>query len=153
MTQKAVILHALSTLGEADFAYANRLYRRRNQMTDAALAYTALTFVNLERLEIAGEIFNVLERRNLLPAPSPLKSGEKIFPSSTGSGRVETIALALLGLEAVRPNSPWIKQAVEYLIEQRRYYGYSPYTAKGPVLSPHWQPTIRRRNTPQMTTN
>ena len=132
---KAVILHALSTLGEADFAYANRLYRRRNQMTDAALAYTALIFLNLERLEIAGEILNVLEHRNLLSAPSPLKSGEKIFPSSTGSGRVETIALALLGLEAVRPNSSWIKQAVEYLIGQRRYYGYSPYAAKGPVVA------------------
>ena len=132
---KAVILHALSTLGEADFVYANRLYRRRNQMTDAALAYTALVFVNLERLEIAGEMLNVLERRDPLSAPSPLKRGEKIFPSFTGSGRVETIALALLGLEAVRPNSPWVKQAVEYLIGQRRYYGYSPYTAKGPVVA------------------
>ena len=131
---KAVILHALSTLGEADFAYANRLYRRRNQMTDAALAYTALIFVNIERLEIAGEILNVLERRDLLSALSPLKNGEKTFPSFTGAGRVETIALALLGLEAVRPNSPWVKQAVEYLIGQRRYYGYSPYTAKGPVV-------------------
>ena len=89
-------------------------------MTDAALAYTAIIFVNLERLEIAGEILNVLEGRDLLSAPSSLKSGEKIFPSFTGSGRVETIALALLGIEAVRPNSPWVKQAVEYLIGQRR---------------------------------
>ena len=132
---KAVILHALSTLGEADFAYANRLYRQRNQMTDAALAYTALVFVNLERLEIAGEILNVLEHRDLLLALSPLKRGAKTFPSFTGSGRVETIALALLGLEVVRPNSPWVKQAVEYLIGQRRYYDYSPYTAKGPVVA------------------
>ena len=132
---KAVILHALSTLGEADFAYANQLYRRRNQMTDAALAYTALIFVNIERLEIAGEILNVLQRRDLLSAPSPLKNEEKTFPSFTDSGQVETIALALLGLEAVRPNSPWVKQAVEYLIGQRRYYGYSPYTAKGPAVA------------------
>ena len=132
---KAVILHALSTLGQADFAYANRLYRQRNQMTDAALAYTALVFVNLERLEIAGEMLDVLERQDPLSAPSPLKSGAKTFPSFTKSGRVENIALTLLGLEAVRPNSPWIKQAVEYLIGQRRYYGYSPYTAKGPVVA------------------
>ena len=132
---KAVILHALSTLGEADFAYANRLYRQRNQMSDAALAYTALVFVNLERLEIAGEMLSVLERRDPLSAPSPLQRGEKIFPSFTGSGRVETIALALLGMEAVRPNSPWVKQAVEHLIGQRRYYGYSPYTAKGPIVA------------------
>ena len=104
-------------------------------MTDAALAYTALVFVNIERLEIAGEILNVLERRDLLPALSPRKSGGKTFPSFTEAGRVETIALALLGLEAVRPNSPWIKPAVEYLIGQHRYYGYSPYTAKGPVVA------------------
>ncbi len=146
---KAVILHALSTLGEADFAYANRLYRRRNQMTDTALAYTALIFVNLERLEIAGEILNVLERRDLLSTPSPRKSGEKIFPSSPGSSQVETIALALLGLEAVRPNSPWIKQAVEYLTGQRRYDGYSPYTAKGPVvaaLATYYQETQHTTN-------
>ena len=132
---KAVILHALSTLGEADFAYANRLYRQRNQMTDAAVAYTALVFVNLERLEIAGEMLNVLEHRDPLSTFSPLQREEKTLPSFTKSGRVETIALALLGLEAVRPNSPWIKQTVEYLIEQRRYYGYSPYTAKGPVVA------------------
>lgn len=132
---KAVILHALSTLGEADFAYANRLYRRRNQLTDAALAYTALIFVNIERLEIAGEILNVLKRQNPLFTPSPRKRGENTFPSFTESGQAETIALALLGLEAVRPNSPWVKQAVEYLIGQRRYYGYSPYTAKGPVVA------------------
>ena len=132
---KAVILHALSTLSEADFAYANRLYRQRNQMSDAALAYTALVFVNLERLEIAGEMLSVLERRDPLSAPSPLQSGEKIFPSFTGSGWVETSALALLGMEAVRPNSLWVKQTVEYLIGQRRYYGYSPYTAKGPVVA------------------
>ena len=76
-----------------------------------------------------------LQRRDLLSAPSPLKNGEKTFPSFTDSGQVETIALALLGLEAVRPNSPWVKQAVEYLIGQRRYYGYSPYTAKGPAVA------------------
>ena len=34
---KAVILHALSTLSGVDFAYANRLYRQRNQMTDACV--------------------------------------------------------------------------------------------------------------------
>ena len=48
---------------------------------------------------------------------------------------VETTALALLAMEAVRPNSPWVKTAVEYLLGQRRYYGYSPYKAKGPAVA------------------
>ena len=118
---KAIILHALSTVDAADFAYANRLYRRRNQLTSPALAYTALVFVNLDRLEIAGEILDVFT------ATKGKRDGAE--------SEVETTALALLAMEAVRPNSPWVKTAVEYLLAQRRYYGYSPYKAKGPAVA------------------
>ena len=103
-------------------------------MTDATLAYTALIFVNIERLEIAGEILNVLEGRDLLSAPSPLKSGEKISRRrrvrSSGDHRID-----VAGTGSCPPTFAGIKQAVEYLIGQRRYYGYSPYTAKGPVVA------------------
>ena len=118
---KAIILHALSTVSSADFAYANRLYRNRNQITAPALAYTALVFVNLDRLEIAGEILDVFT------ATKGKRDGAE--------SEVETTALALLAMEAVRPNSPWVKTAVEYLLAQRRYYGYSPYKAKGPAVA------------------
>ena len=129
---KASILHALSTLSEVDFADANRLYRRRNQLSDASLAYAALVFVNLNRMEIAAEILDVLVNRNLL---HDRERRERTSRSFTGSSRVETVALALLSMQAVRPNSAWVKDAVEYLIGQRRYYGYSPYAAKGAVVA------------------
>ena len=121
---KATILHALSTVGEADFAYANRLYRGRHRMRSSALAYTVLLFVNLGRLEIAGEILDVLN-------PSPTRGAE----SPRFKEGPETTALTLLAMEAVRPSSPWVKAAVGYLISQRRSYGYSPYKAKGPVVA------------------
>lgn len=138
---KAFSLHALSTVGEVDFADANRLYRRRNQLGDAALAYAALVFFNLNRLNTASEMLDILERRGLLPDE---EENARIDSSFTGQGQVETVALALLSMQAVRPNSAWVKDAVEYLIGQRRYYGYSPYSAKGAAaaaLSAYYQET------------
>lgn len=129
---KASILYSLSTLEDLDFAHANRLYRRRNQMSNVSLTYAALVFVNLNRLEIAGEILEILERRGLLPDE---ERNSTIVSSHTGHGQVETVALALLGMQAVRPSSAWVNDAVQYLIGQRRYYGYSPYAAKGAVVA------------------
>lgn len=129
---KASILHALSTLGDVDLAHANRLYRRRNQLSNVSLAYAALVFVNLNRLEIAGEILDILERRGLLPDE---ERNSTIVSSHTDHGQVETVALALLGMQAVRPNSLLVKAAVEFLVGQRRYYGCSPYAAKGVVVA------------------
>ena len=129
---RTVILHAISTVGTVDFDDANRLYRRRNQLSDTALAHAALVFVNLNRLVIAGELLDILERRSLLPE----QQGNAKNSSSIAAPRpVETVALALLGMQAARPNSAWVKDAVEYLIGQRRYYGYSPYAAKGAVVA------------------
>ena len=57
---KAEILHALSMDGAAEFAHVNRLYRERNALTNSALAYTALTFANFKRAELAGEVLNLM---------------------------------------------------------------------------------------------
>jgi hypothetical protein len=114
---KSVILHALSTVGEADFAYANRLYRNRNDMKPATLAYTALTFANLNRNEIGGEVLDVF-------------IGKKLE-----SLDVEIAALGLLAMESIRPDSPSVKQYVDYLLSKRYYQGFSPYKAKGPAVA------------------
>ncbi len=134
---KSVILHSLSTVGEADFAYANRLYRNRNTMGSSTLAYTALIFANLGRNEIGGEILDVLESKKL---PFRGSGGPAIYWRGGGkrawaANEVETSALALLAMEAIRPNSPLVKQAVEYLLSKRRFYGYSPHKVKGPVVA------------------
>jgi len=127
---KSVILHALSHIGEADFAYANRLYRNRNTMTSSALAYTALIFANLKRNEIGGEVLDVLEKKKVERAGSVFRS-EK----ARTLGDVETTALALLAMESIRPSSPMVKQIVDYLLSRRTFYGYSPYKAKGPAVA------------------
>ena len=139
---KAVILHALSRLGQVDFAYANRLYRNRNQMSPTSLAYTALIFANLNRNEIAGEVLDVLEntKRQAKIGNSNVcywegQKGRARKPVLTIANEVEITALALLAMEAVRPNSPLVKQAVEYLLSKRSFCGYSPYKAKGPVVA------------------
>ncbi|MFQ6039969.1 MAG: MG2 domain-containing protein [Candidatus Poribacteria bacterium] len=140
---KAVILHALSRIGEADFAYANRLYRNRNRMSPPALAYTALIFVNLKRNEIAGEILDVLEQLKKEEKSGdvnvcywePFSSDELQERRPSTINEVETTALVLLAMEAVRPNSPLVKLALEYLLSKRTPYGYSPYKTKGPVVA------------------
>jgi len=114
---KSVILHSLSTVGEADFAYANRLYRNRNEMNPSTLAYTALTFVNLSRNEIGGEVLDVFLTKKL-----------ELLD-------VEIVSLGLLAMESIRPDSPSVKQYVDYLLSKRYYQGFSPYKAKGPAVA------------------
>jgi hypothetical protein len=60
---KAVILHALSTDKRADFANCNRLYRERNTLSNASLAFLASAFFNLERKEIALACRGIADRR------------------------------------------------------------------------------------------
>ena len=130
---KSVILHALSRIGQADFAYANRLYRNRNRLNPPALAYTALVFANLDRKEIGGEILDVLQgkMKGRTERSVSLFRPEKVRTV----GDVETAALMLLALESINPNSPLVQQIVENLLSRRTFRGYSPHKAKGPVVA------------------
>ena len=134
---KAVILHALSADGAADFAHANRLHRERNRLSAAALAYTALAFVNLERNEFAGELLDVLDRH----AKVGTAGEKKLLHWSASSGHawlqddVETTAVAALAMMSVRPASPKVKQAIDYLMHRRGCYGFTPAKARGPAVA------------------
>ncbi|MBD3181659.1 tetratricopeptide repeat protein [Candidatus Poribacteria bacterium] len=120
---KSVVLHTLSAGGEADFAYANRLYRNRNNLNPAALAYTALIFANLDRKEIGGEMLEVLASK------SDKKASKGLYEN------VETAALAMLAWEMIQPESPVVDEILNFIMSQRTFYGYSPYKAKGPVVA------------------
>ena len=52
---RAALLHALGAWGKATFEQANALNRDRQNLPDAALAYLALTFADLDRGALAGE--------------------------------------------------------------------------------------------------
>ena len=120
---KVVILHALSTVDKADFAYANRLYRRRHNMSHNRLAYVALTFANLSRNQIAKELLGLIIP-NLTLSPEP----DQIID-------IETVGLALLAIQKVDPSSTWIAKAVDFLISRRQFYGFMPYRAKGVIVA------------------
>ncbi|MDP6439759.1 MAG: MG2 domain-containing protein [Candidatus Brocadiia bacterium] len=134
---KAVILHALSAGDAAEFAHANRLHRVRNSLSAPALAYTALTFVNLKRNEFAGELLDVLETRGKTAG----RGGKKLMRWEGSSKHawlsddLETTAVAALALMRARPASPRIKQAVDYLMSRRGTYGFVPAKAQGPAVS------------------
>ena len=68
---RAALLHALSTRRAASFEAANSLNRVRNQLSDPALAYLALTFANLDRASLASELIGILGPRAKTEATAP----------------------------------------------------------------------------------
>jgi hypothetical protein len=134
---RAVILHALSTGGAADFAHANRLHRERNRLSAPTLAYTALTFANLERNEFAGEILDVLAKKAVTE-----HAGGTMLRHWKGSGSygwlndpLETTAVAVLALMRARPASPRIEEAISYIMDRHGSYGFLPAKAHGPAVA------------------
>ena len=135
---KALILFALSANGAAEFALANRLHRERNTLSAPALAYTAMTLVNLKREEFASELIDVLEKKMKSEKLSNNRSVISWGGASNAAwvnDRVETTALAALAMMKVRPASPRIKQAVDYLLNRRGAYGFSTAKARGPAVA------------------
>ena len=135
---RAVIAHALSTVGQGDFAHANRLYRERNSLSNPALAYTALAFVNLQRKEFAVELADLLLKKG-----KQANTGDDrrvmAWPGSSSDqwlkDEVETTALVALLLSQVRPQEPRLAEAVNLLLERRGCYGFAPAKARGPAVA------------------
>ncbi|MBI2192793.1 MAG: tetratricopeptide repeat protein [Planctomycetes bacterium] len=134
---KAAILHALSTANAADFAHVNRLHRERNNLSAPALAYTALSFANAGRNELAGEVLDVLEAR---AKSTPVDNRPVCYWEGAAShpwlnDSIETTALTLLALARVRPQSPNAKAAAEFLLHHRGCGGFAPAKAHGPAVA------------------
>lgn len=134
---KAVILHALSVSDDADFAHANRLHRQRNNLSAPALAYTALTFTNLDRKEFAREMLKVLEKKDITG-----KIGSRPTLRWKGSGAyawindsLETTSIGTMALMRVNPNSKRITKAINYIMSRHGSYGFVPAKAHGPAVS------------------
>ncbi|HWE39007.1 MAG TPA: alpha-2-macroglobulin family protein, partial [Isosphaeraceae bacterium] len=136
---RALVLHALSTRGKANFENANSLNRLRQGLSDAALAYLALTFVNLDRAPLAGEILDILGPRakteNAAPGDRPRKfwGGAGVSPWSRSTA--ETTALVALAYAKARPQAAELTAASEWLLAHRQEFGWQPYKAKGPALA------------------
>ena len=127
---KAIVLHALSTDQRADFAACNRLYRDRNALGSATLAYLTRAFFNLDRKEIAAELAGLLETKAKVEPDQPViwESGYKIPWLNDTS---ETTALVLLALAESKPDSPRAAAAAESLLSFHGCFGYPSHRAHG----------------------
>ena len=134
---KAVVLHALSVNKAADFANCNRLHRERQSMGNAALAYLALAFLNLDRPDFAKELLDLLETRGEAGSDVAKRtlSWDPKARHEWMKDRVETTALALMALARGRPASPAARSAAEYLLNARGCGGIAPAKARGPVVA------------------
>jgi tetratricopeptide (TPR) repeat protein len=136
---RAALLHALSTRRAAGFEAANSLNRLRNDLSDAALAYLALTFANLDRPSLAGELIGMLSPRAKSEVAAPGRPG-RVYWDNTGRapgvrGAAETTGLVTLAYARVRPQAPELDQAVAWLLAHRVGSGWLPHKAKGPALA------------------
>lgn len=131
---KAIILHALSCDKRADFAHCNRLYRERNALGNATLAYLTRAFFNLDRKEIALELAGILESK-AKPGDGPIalwESGNKLPWMNDND---ETTAIVLLALAESKPQSPRAEAAAAYLLQSRGCFGFSSARARGPAVA------------------
>lgn len=133
---KAAILHALSLVGQADFANINRLHRERNTLSNPALAYAALSLVNQKRPDIAGELLDVLAQR------VQRTGDDRKLVYWTGSDKqllladnTQATALVTLAFARIRPQSDLLAPAVNWLTDQRGCFDWTPASARGPVLA------------------
>ncbi len=136
---RAAMLHALSTRRAASFEAANSLNRARGELSDSALAYLALTFANLDRPTIAGELIGLLGPRAKTEATAPGRpprlywdrAGHQPFARSTS----EITAMVTLAYARVKPDAPELERAVDWLVAHRVGEGWIPVKAQGPALA------------------
>jgi len=118
---KALIQHALARWNRGDYGALNRLHRMREELSNAALAHTALALVAMDRLPMAAEIAAVIETRSVFDAAHPERGGcwsvEKNLAWSRS--RIGTAGFCALALEACAPKSEQLNRAVQYLLAHR----------------------------------
>ena len=136
---RAVLLHALSTRGKASFETANSLNRLRQGLSDAALAYLALTFAAIDRPTLAAEVLGVLGPRGKVdrgqPGDKPGRSWGGTGASPGNRSAAEATALAALAFARVRPQAPELDEAARWLLAHRQGLGWQPPKAKGPAIA------------------
>jgi uncharacterized protein YfaS (alpha-2-macroglobulin family)/TolA-binding protein len=131
---KAIVLHALSTDKQADFAACNRLYRDRNSLGSATLALLTRAFYNLDRKEIATELAGILETKAKAEPDQPV-IWESGYKSAWLNDVPETTAMVLLALAESKPDSPRAKEAAESLLRFRGCFGYQTGRARGVAVA------------------
>ncbi|MBN1410994.1 MAG: outer membrane protein assembly factor BamD [Spirochaetales bacterium] len=138
--KKAMILNSLSLSGDADYTFVNRLYRNRNELSEAALAFTALTLAALDKKDMGLELLSLLLGKSQAVEIDPGTGVKRTVRRWSGSGNhpwlanpVESTALALLAFQALKPADGVIGEGVEYLLSVQSSGGFSPAKSIGYV--------------------
>ena len=136
---KAILLHALATVGKADFAVANRLYRQRQRLSAGALVYLSLALAEMDRKPTAGELLDWL---NCGAGVSPAHAADH-RSAAVPAAALQTLpwcqspaelrALWALAAQAVSPQSAKAKEQVDWLLAHRVGHRWSPDKATGPA--------------------
>jgi hypothetical protein len=142
---KAQILHALSLTQDADYTFINRLYRIRNELSEAALAFLALSLITMDKKDIALELLTLLEQKAIrfelekegepggaFPRKARLWQGLSNHPWLRNS--LETTALVLSVYMQLRPQDPAVTEGIEYLKSEYKAAGFAPAKALGYVV-------------------
>jgi len=130
---QAIILHGLAQAGAADFAFANRLYRERNSLTASGLLHVALTLIQLDRNEMAADLFALVGLKTD-PATVDQSDAAVLGCIPWMRTRVELHALHLLALEELYPEDKSTEQAADWLLAARRGFRWNPEKANGPAV-------------------
>ena len=110
---KAILIHALSVTGQADFSAANRLYRERQNLNETALAYMAAAFVRMNRPSFAEDLLKILDGKLV---------NQKFWKSNSRhtllSDNVGTTSVALWSYARLRRDSPVTAAIANHLLAQ-----------------------------------
>ena len=132
---KAFLSFALASQARGDFAVLNRLHRVRNQLSSAALAFTALALVEMGKAAMAEDLARLLESRKEWLEESGIERGCS-WPGRQNDAfhrsNLEMTALALLALQRTLKGSDSIGPGVAFLLGARPWH---PSSSIGWVLS------------------
>jgi len=133
---QTIILHGLAEAGVADFAFANRLYRERNNLSPSGLLHVALVLAKLDRKQMAGELLQLVK----IPIDADMANGNKADSAMRGcipwmQTGVELRALYLLALEEVAPADAKAAKLADWLLAARRGTRWTPEKANGPAIA------------------
>jgi tetratricopeptide (TPR) repeat protein len=128
---QAIILHGLAQAGEADFAFANRLYRERNNLSVSGLLHLTLTLIELDRKEMATDLLELVD------LPTTSSNGQtaavlRCIPWMQSG--VELRALHLLALEVLHPADKSAKETATWLMSARTGFRWQQEKANGPAV-------------------
>lgn len=110
---KALVVHALSLTGRADFSAANRLYRERQNLSETALAYMAAAFVRMGRPSFADDLLQILDTKLVEKCRWKSNSQHAILSDDVG-----TTALALWSYARLRRDSATTAAVANHLLAQ-----------------------------------